>query len=67
MGLRYATPVGPLRLDVAYNPYPLPNGPLYEIDRRGNLVGLVDPDFDPDIRRGFLRRLSLHVSIGQTF
>ncbi|HET7460676.1 MAG TPA: BamA/TamA family outer membrane protein [Longimicrobium sp.] len=66
-GIRYATPVGPLRLDLSYNPYPLPRGPLYEIDARGNLVGLVDPEFDPDIRRGFLRRLSLHVSIGQTF
>ncbi|HEX8242051.1 MAG TPA: hypothetical protein VF541_01100, partial [Longimicrobium sp.] len=67
VGGRIATPVGPVRLDVAYNPYPLPRGPLYLINNRGDIVGLLDPDFRPDRGRGFLRRLTLHVSIGQTF
>ena len=57
---------GPVRLDVAYNPYPLPRGPLYLINPAGDIVGLIDPDFRPDRGRGFLKRLTLHISIGQT-
>lgn len=67
VGGRLASPVGPVRLDLSYNPYPRPRGPLYEIDTQGDIVGLVDPDFRPDKGRGFFRRLTLHVSIGQTF
>ncbi len=67
LGVRAASPVGPVRLDVSYNPYPQPRGPLYEIDTQGDIVRLVDPDFRPDKGRGFFRRLTLHVSIGQTF
>jgi len=67
VGVRAATPVGPLRVDFSYNPYPLPNGPLYGIDPSGDLTGLLDPDYDPKDKRGFLRRVTLHISIGQTF
>ncbi|MFL5538669.1 MAG: outer membrane protein assembly factor, partial [Longimicrobiaceae bacterium] len=66
-GLRIATPVGPVRLDVAYNGYPQPHGPLYLIDRKGDIVGKIDDDFAPDRPLSFWSRLVLHVSIGQTF
>jgi len=66
-GLRVATPVGPIRLDVAYNGYPQPHGPLYLIDRKGDIVGRIDNDFTPERPLGFFQRLVLHVSIGQTF
>ncbi|HEX6748595.1 MAG TPA: BamA/TamA family outer membrane protein [Longimicrobium sp.] len=67
VGGRIATPVGPVRIDVAYNPYPLPRGPLYLIGPSGDIVGLLDPNFKPERGRGFLKRLTLHISIGQTF
>jgi hypothetical protein len=66
-GLRVATPVGPIRLDVAYNGYPQPSGPLYLIDRKGDIVGKIEDDFTPLRPLSFFQRLVLHVSIGQTF
>lgn len=66
-GLRVATPVGPIRLDLAYNGYPQPAGPLYLINRKGDIVGKVADDFTPDRPLSFWSRLVLHVSIGQTF
>ncbi|HYH82621.1 MAG TPA: BamA/TamA family outer membrane protein [Longimicrobium sp.] len=66
VGVRAASPVGPVRLDLAFNPYPQPTGPLYQINRQGDLEGLVDPAYQPKAK-SFLRRLVLHISIGQTF
>lgn len=67
VGLRVATPIGPIRLDVAYNPYAQPRGPLYLISPQGNIVGVVNPDFRPVRPVSVWRRLVLHVSIGQAF
>jgi hypothetical protein len=67
VGLRVATPVGPIRLDVAYNGYPQPHGPLYLIDTKGDIVGKINTDFVPDRKLSLFQRLVLHVSIGQTF
>ena len=38
IGLRVFTPVGPLRVDVGYNPYHRPSGPAYITDLSGNLI-----------------------------
>ena len=38
VGLRVFTPVGPLRIDVGYNPYRRPVGPAYITDLSGNLI-----------------------------
>lgn len=38
VGLRVFTPVGPLRVDVGYNPYRRPAGPAYITDRSGTLI-----------------------------
>jgi outer membrane protein insertion porin family len=67
VGLRVATPVGPIRLDVAYNGYPQPHGPLYLIDTKGDIVGKINTDFVPERSLSLFQRLVLHVSIGQTF
>jgi outer membrane protein insertion porin family len=66
-GVRVATPVGPVRVDVGYNPYPLPRGPLYLINSAGDIVTRLETDFKPERGRGFFQRLTLHISIGQTF
>jgi outer membrane protein assembly factor BamA len=38
VGLRLFTPVGPVRVDVGYNPYRRPAGPAYITDLSGNLI-----------------------------
>lgn len=75
LGLRYSSPVGPLRLDLAYNP----GGPsrlpvVVQLPRSGELIRLDEPvRFEPFTfdDPGFLsetwRRLQLHLSIGQAF
>jgi len=67
VGLRAATPVGPIRFDLGYNPYRQPRGPLYRINSKGDIVGLVVSDFRPERAKSFWSRLTLHISIGQTF
>jgi outer membrane protein assembly factor BamA len=68
VGVRAATPVGPIRLDLAYNPYAPEPGPLYRLDSQGNLIpGPEVQRFRPPEDRGIFDRITLHVSVGQTF
>ena len=62
LGIRVSTPLGPARVDVAYNPYKLPSGQLFESTPNGELLALPDP-FTRD--RG--RRYTVHFSVGQPF
>ncbi|HLM67410.1 MAG TPA: BamA/TamA family outer membrane protein [Longimicrobium sp.] len=65
VGARFATPVGPIRLDVAYNPYNPEPGPLYGINERGELVPMpLVTRYRPDESRGILRRLVVQLSLG---
>jgi len=67
VGLRLGTPVGPARLDIAYNPYGPPEGPLYlPAGDTGDFVRVL-PSFAPERPRGFLDRLRLHLAVGQAF
>ncbi|MGH7515014.1 MAG: BamA/OMP85 family outer membrane protein [Gemmatimonadales bacterium] len=61
-GIRLATPLGPARLDVAYNPYKLQAGPLFQVDTLGNLTQIRDA-YVKD--RG--SRFTFHVAVGQAF
>jgi len=63
-GVRFITPVGPIRLDVGYNPYRPEAGPLYEVDE-GSIVRIMD-NFQPE-RREFLARFRIHFAVGQAF
>jgi outer membrane protein insertion porin family len=66
VGVRVATPVGPLRFDMGYNPYRLEPGPLYGIDEMGRLLPEpLDPRYQPPDDRSFFRRLVFQVSVGQ--
>lgn len=65
VGMRFASPVGPFRLDLAYNPYGAVPGPLYGIDDRGELVPQpLLRSYRPTEGRGFFRRLVIQVSLG---
>ena len=64
VGLRLSTPLGPARLDVAYNPYKLQSGPLFQADDEGNLFPVDGrPTYVLD-REG---RVTYHFAVGQAF
>ena len=71
-GVRVVTPLGPLRVDVAYNDYPRLRGPLYvavpptESDP-GRLELVSESYGGPRRRESLLGRLQLHFSVGQAF
>jgi hypothetical protein len=58
-----ASMLGPIRLDLGFNPYPPRAGPLYR--QVGPELQLVDPAYRPSIR--LIDRFRLHLSIGQAF
>jgi outer membrane protein assembly factor BamA len=63
VGLRIGSPLGPIRFDVAFNPYPPDPSPLYRKEN-GDLI-LVMPEYRPD--DSFWQRFRLHFSVGQAF
>lgn len=65
-GLRFVTPLGPVRVDAAYNPYELPAGRLYQVEASGDLHQIAD-SYQKTKQIGFLRRLVLQFSVGQPF
>jgi outer membrane protein assembly complex protein YaeT len=66
MGIRIATPLGPMRLDVAYNGYLPEAGPLYE--RLGSELVLLDPLYRPERTGSWVsQHLTIHFSVGQAF
>lgn len=69
-GLRIATPVGPVRVDLGYNAYELREGPLYLAkedaqDRLSDLI-LWRSSYRPR-QNTFLDRFQLHIAVGQAF
>jgi outer membrane protein insertion porin family len=64
VGLRIATPLGPARLDLAYNPFALASGTLFIVEPDGSLT----PD---DSRSPYALnrpgRLTVHFAVGQPF
>ncbi|HEX5818386.1 MAG TPA: BamA/TamA family outer membrane protein [Gemmatimonadales bacterium] len=69
VGVRLQTPVGPFRLDVAYNPYRLQSGIIYENRPNGDLIEIQDPGtgaplvYQKPDREGF----KLNITVGQPF
>lgn len=66
VGLRVRTPVGPVRVDVGYNPYLPFTAPLFLPDTAtGGLIRVLD-SFTPKAP-SFLGRLRLNLAVGQPF
>jgi outer membrane protein insertion porin family len=64
VGIRLATPLGPARLDVAYNPYKLQSGPLFQVDTVGSLTPVPGQG---SYTLGRNRKFTFHVAVGQAF
>lgn len=61
-GLRVGTPLGPARLDIAWNPYDRTPGALYHQTLDGQLIN-TGPGFTQDRPNSY----TLHFAIGQAF
>jgi outer membrane protein insertion porin family len=64
VGLRIATPLGPARLDVAYNPNKLQPGALFQADDLENLTPVQGQDAYVLPRD---RNYAIHIAVGQAF
>ena len=64
-GTRFSSPLGPIRLDVAYNGYAPSAGPLFR--REDNVLVLERASFQPPRGSGLFDRLRFHFSVGQAF
>ena len=64
MGLRLTTPLGAARLDVAYNPYRLQAGPLFQVDTLGNLTPVPGQGSYVLSRKS---KFTFHFAVGQAF
>ena len=66
-GVRFRTPVGPVRVDVAYNPYPQTRAPLYVQDLEDTqTIRRVADGYRPS-NLNVLRRLQFHIALGQAY
>jgi outer membrane protein insertion porin family len=63
-GIRLTTPLGPARLDVAYNPYKLQSGPLFQVDTLGVLTPVPGQENFVLDRNS---RITIHFAVGQPF
>jgi outer membrane protein insertion porin family len=72
-GVRFITPLGPVRLDAAYNGYPDEPGPLYFLNRTTRtFTAVTDPSGNqvilrPGLPGGFWRRVVVQFAVGQAF
>jgi outer membrane protein insertion porin family len=66
-GVRFATPLGPVRIDAAYNGYSTERGPMLWLDSTG-VVRQIRPSYPP-VRapKTFWQKVVIQVAVGQAF
>jgi outer membrane protein assembly factor BamA len=67
LGLRFITPLGPVRLDAAYNGYPQEPGPLYYLNDTDKSLTATGKTINPALPPGFWRRVVVQFAVGQAF
>src|SRR5881296_1038823 len=67
LGLRFITPLGPVRLDAAYNGYPQEPGPLYFLNNTDRSLTATGRTVHPGLPPGFRRRVIVQFAVGQAF
>ena len=66
-GVRYYSSVGPIRVDVGFNPSPAQLLPVVtEVVRNGQLE-IVPLKIPREISLSFIERFTIHLSIGQAY
>jgi outer membrane protein assembly factor BamA len=65
-GFRLQTPVGPVRLDIGYNPYLRPQGPVLLTDLETGGLRRIDDAYRPPTGNLF-SRLRVHLGVGHAF
>jgi len=68
-GLRFTTPLGPVRIDAAYNDYAAEPGPLYFLNTTDQSLTVVHPGvpYAPPRPATFWRRVFVQFAVGQAF
>lgn len=71
VGVRLASPLGPIRLDIGFNPYGVEAAPVYVVTPSGDALvrwEALFPDIPPPVpEQDFLSRFRINISIGQAF
>jgi outer membrane protein assembly factor BamA len=65
-GIRLQTPVGPVRLDIGYNPYGRPEAPVLWSDVETGRLIRIQESYQPPAGN-FFSRLRLHLGVGHAF
>ncbi|OLC05864.1 MAG: hypothetical protein AUH42_06575 [Gemmatimonadetes bacterium 13_1_40CM_70_11] len=66
-GLRFTTPLGPVRLDAAYKDYASEPGPLLYLNNATGLLTKARDSYSTPRPSSFWRRLVLQFAVGQAF
>jgi outer membrane protein insertion porin family len=67
-GVRFATPLGPVRIDAAYNGYPAERGPLLYQDTTTQQITRILDQYPPlNARKTFWQKIVLQFAVGQAF
>ena len=68
VGLRFATPLGPVRIDAAYNGYQTERGPLLFLSDSTRTVTQIRPSYPPlGAQKRFWQKIVIQVAVGQAF
>lgn len=67
VGLRFATFLGPVRVDAAYNGYAAEAGPLYYQNSKDQSLTVVRSSYQPTRPDTFWKRVLVQFSVGQAF
>lgn len=68
VGVRFATPLGPVRLDAAYNGYPPEAGPVYVQNSVTRTLTIIpNLTIHPSLPSTFRQRIVVQLAVGQAF
>jgi len=68
VGVRFATPLGPVRIDAAYNGYQTERGPLLYLNDSTRTVTQIRPSYPPlGAQKRFWQKIVIQVAVGQAF
>jgi outer membrane protein assembly factor BamA len=65
-GVRFQTPVGPVRLDIGYNPHGRPAAPLLLTELETGVIRRVADEYRPEAG-GVFSRMRVHLGVGHAF